>query len=195
MKRYMDDWLERVYYARDAVGNQAMTKLSKYLLDRPPDPKVKLEGATADSGAIEIVGWSPARPTWKAGEKVELEVFFHAVHRPSGDFQLQIEARRPGGAPVKTPFRAAAGGLLPTSRWRDGEHIADDFKLRIPDGWASPAGGTITLGLRLASGAGKAPVPVSGKLVEGSKDLLLLGTVTLEPGAAAPKPPPRAPQK
>ena len=195
MKRYMDDWLERVYYARDAVGNQAMTKLSKYLLDRPPDPKVKLEGATADGGAIEVVGWSPARPAWKAGEKIELDVFFHAVHRPSGDFQLQIEASRPGVAPVKTPYRAAASGLLPTSRWRDGEHIADDFKLRIPDAWASPTGGTVTLGLRLASGAGKSPVPVTGKLVEGSKDLLLLGTVALEPGAAAPKPPPKPPKK
>jgi arylsulfatase A-like enzyme len=201
MKRYMDDWLERVYYSRDATSNQAMTKLSKHLLDRPPTPQHRIEGASADGGTIEVVGWGTPRPSWKAGEKIELDVFFHAARRPSGDFMLQIEASRPGASPAKTPFRAAAGGLLPTSRWRDGEHIADDFKLRIPDSWADPAGATITLGLRLATSADRKSIPVSGKTVPGEHDLLLLGTLPLEPGVVAPAPPkppkpsPKAPKK
>src|SRR5688500_7160434 len=104
-----------------------MGKLSKVLLDRPPEPKVRLDGASLDGGSIAVVGWDAARPSWKPGEKAELTVYFRAARRPSGDFLLQIEAWRPGAAaakatglsvPVRTPMRGTGGGLLPTSRWR-----------------------------------------------------------------------------
>src|SRR5690606_17427876 len=54
-KRLLDDWLERVFYQRDPVANQAIRKLGDVLLDGPPNPERPAEG-TLDDGAIEIIG-------------------------------------------------------------------------------------------------------------------------------------------
>ncbi|HEU5059859.1 MAG TPA: sulfatase, partial [Kofleriaceae bacterium] len=158
MKRYLDDWLERVYYARDPAANQAMNKLGEYLLDRPPSPAHRTSGVGFDDGAIEVLGFDLPGEAARAGDKVEVSVYFRAARRPSGDFQLQLVAYPPAAAaaepPARSPARMAGGGLLPTSRWRDGEHLRERLKLRIPDDWPAGSG---QLGLRLTRAGGKGP--------------------------------------
>jgi len=154
MKGYLDDWLERVYYSRDPKANQAMEKLGEYLLERPPDPNVKTSGVTFDDGAIEVLGFDLPAGGARAGDKLEVPVYFRAVRRPSADFQMQLVAWPTGGAalpPARSASKMAGGGLLPTSRWRDGELIRERIKLRIPDGW--PAG-QVQIGLRLGASGG-----------------------------------------
>jgi arylsulfatase A-like enzyme len=197
MKRYLDDWLERVYFARDPDTNQAMAKIADYLLTAPPDPKVRLDGASLDAGAIEVLGFEGDKESYRPGEKAELSVYFHAVRRPSGDMQFQIEAWR-AGADVKKPsakssMKATAGGLLPTSRWRDGEFVRDRIKLRLPEAWGDPPGGVVTVGLRVQTARGKKPVAHRGPSREGAPDVLVLGEITLDPPAPKSAVPPGKP--
>ncbi len=127
---------------------------------------------------------------------MEVAVYFRAARRPQADLLFQVEAWRktgPAGATnvSKSGMRATAGGLLPTSRWREGEYIRDRVKVRLPDSWADPAGGPIVLGLRAQTASGRKPVPHQGPSRQGDPDVLVLGEVRLDPGrAAAPPPPP-----
>ncbi|HKE17340.1 MAG TPA: sulfatase-like hydrolase/transferase [Kofleriaceae bacterium] len=193
MKHYLDDWLERVYYSRDATSNQAMTKVADNLLTAEPRPRVRVEGASLDDGAIEVVGFDPGKPAARPGDKAEFAVYFHAARRPSADFLFQVEAWRqagPPGAPTaKSGMHATGGGLLPSSRWRDGEFIRDRFKVRLPD-LADPTGGPIMLGLRVQTAAGHKPVAVVGASRPGDGQLLVLGQVPAEAAGAAPAPAP-----
>ena len=178
MKGYLDDWLERVYYARDPAANQAMNKLAEYLLDKAPSPAHRTTGVGFDDGAIDVLGFDVGGEGARAGDKVEVSLYFRATRRPSGDFQMQLVAFPPAPAAAEPPARSAAkmagGGLLPTSRWRDGEHVRERIKLRIPDGW--PAGGA-QLGLRLTRAAGKSPPSHSGPTHPKEVDVVLLGSL------------------
>jgi len=181
MKRYLDDWLERVYYARDPAANQAMNKLGEYLLDKPPAPQHPTAGVGFDDGSIELIGFDLPEAGARAGEKLEVSLYFRASRRPSADFQMQIVAWPPGAGagaaapppPTRSPSKMAGGGLLPTSRWRDGELIRERIKLRIPDGW--PAG-QMQLGLKLSHQGGKSPTH-SGASHPKEADVALLGSV------------------
>jgi len=215
MRRYLDDWLERVYYARDPVANQAMTKIADVLLAAPPQPKVPVAGASLDDGAIRVIGFEGDKPSYAPGDRAEIAVYFQAVRRPSGHFLFQLEAWRKeadpprdkdapaprgkdaaprGPSAAKSGFKATAGGLLPTSRWRDGEYIRDRIKLRIPEAWAASSGGSVVLGLRTETATGRKPVPPRGNSPSGDPGLLILGELRLDlppPG----KPAPTAPKK
>jgi choline-sulfatase len=176
MKGYLDDWLERVYYARDPAANQAMEKLGEYLLDRPPEPAVDTSGVTFDGGAIEVLGFDPPASGARVGDKVEVAVYFRAVRRPSADFQMQLVAWPAGdAAAIRSPSKMSGGGLLPTSRWRDGELIRERMKLRIPDKW--PAG-PAELGLRLSAQGGKSPSH-TGPTHPKEPEVVLLGSASL----------------
>jgi hypothetical protein len=146
MKGYLDDWLERVYYARDPASNQAMSKIADHLLTAPPSPQHRASDASIDGGTIQVVGFDSDKPSYRPGEKAAIAVYYRAARRPSGDFVFQLEGWRkdapPGSAAARTGMQTIAGGLLPTSRWRDGEHIRDRFKLKVPESWADPAGAT-----------------------------------------------------
>jgi arylsulfatase A-like enzyme len=178
MKHYLDDWLERVYYARDPAANQAMNKLSEYLLEEAPSPAHRPTGVGFDDGAIELIGFDLPGEAARASDKVEVSLYFRATRRPSADFQMQLVAWPPGGAepPARSASKMASGGLLPTSRWRDGENVRERIKLRIPDGW--PAG-EMQIGLRLSQQAGKPAPSHTGPTHPKEKDVVLLGTVPL----------------
>jgi hypothetical protein len=188
LKGYLDDWLERVYYARDPEANQTMAKLKDVLLDAVPRPRRPIDGSF-DDGAIEVIGvdvTEVARP----GEKLDVVVYLRAERRPSADFLFQVEARPadPATAPRATSslLRATAQGALPTSRWRDGEFIRDRFQVRIPNSWA---GGTIVLGLRMADRQRKA-APIGGAQVSGAPELLELTRVEVAQVPVQPVSPP-----
>jgi arylsulfatase A-like enzyme len=193
MKGYLDDWLERVYFARDAGSNQAMARMSEHILSAPPTPVTGVN-ASLDGGAIQVLGFDGDRPSYRPGDKAELTVYFRAARRPSGDFLFQLEAWRKGAGPgstratvVRSAMRATAGGLLPSSRWRDSEFIRDRIKLRFPETWRDPPGGQIVLALRAQTAIDRKPVPIKGPGRDGDPERLILGELRLEPPAAPAK--------
>lgn len=169
MKGYMDDWLERVYYARDQISNQAVAKLGDHLLEQAPTPGHPVQGVSFDDGRIEVLGFDADKDSYRPGDKMQVAVYFRVNERPSDDFVLQLEAWQPAAAPAKpgerrAPMRPArskrrltADGVLPTSRWRAGEYIRDRFTIPIPTSWRT--GDTLHLGLSMAIFRGKGIFP------------------------------------
>ena len=200
MKGYMDDWLERVYYARDPVSNQAAAKLQDYFLDQVPTPRAPVEGMTFDGGRIEVLGFDADKDVYASGDTMQVAVYFRVNERPSNDFLLQLDAWLPaeetGGKPsrsARSKRRLTANGVLPTSRWRAGEILRDRFTLGLPRSWRE--GSRIRLGLSMLENRG-GPIEPTGPHKAGVPHIARLGEVLYKPaapaeatdaGAAAPK--------
>lgn len=118
----LDDWLERVYYARDARSNQVMTKLDGVLLKERPEPAFPLRGTSLDQGRVEVLGFDVQSPS-------KVSVYVHVVARPSAGWQLELEAVGPSGASTRKPPVIA---IFRPSRWRAGELVRSDFELALP---------------------------------------------------------------
>lgn len=192
MKGYLSEWLERVYYTRDPASNQAMAKLQDYLVREPPRAATPVAGVSFDDGRIEVLGLETDQERYAPGEDVKLALYFRATTRPSGDFKLQVESW-PADEPSATPratskLRLTAKGLLPTSRWRDGEHIRDRFRIRVPRSWFRGDVRRLRIGLRMTDAASGEPLSPTGPTRPGDPLLADLGVVELEAGAEPPTP-------
>ncbi|HTM21171.1 MAG TPA: sulfatase-like hydrolase/transferase [Kofleriaceae bacterium] len=194
MKGYLDDWMERVFYSRDAESNQAAKALEDVLLTAPPRPAHPTEDVSFDDGRIVVLGWDADRDRYAPGDKLNLALYLEAGQRPSGAFKLQIEAwlegaAAPGPGPrpeAKSQLRITAKGMFPTSRWRDGEFVRDRFSISLPRTWKE--GDRIRFGLRMAAPDGK-PVPFKGTARKESPDLAVIGEVGYTPPAGGSSPP------
>ncbi len=189
MKGYLDDWMERVFYSRDAASNQAAKQLDDVLLSSPPKPRHPLDGLSFDDGRIKVLGWDTDKETYTGGDKIPIVVYFQTVQRPSGPFKLQVETWL-DGAPRTVPegksqLRFTAKGLFPTSRWRDGEFLRDRFSISVPRAWKDA--GTIKVGLRMADPSGK-PVPFKGAARPDVPDLAVMGELGLQGSSTPPTP-------
>lgn len=122
LRRRLDDWLERVYYARDVRSNQVMAKLDGVLLKERPKPAFPLRGVRLDQGRVEVLGFDVQPPA-------KVSVYVHVVARPSAGWQLELEAVGPGGASARKPPLTT---IFPPSRWRVGELVRSDFDLALP---------------------------------------------------------------
>jgi arylsulfatase A-like enzyme len=188
MKRYLEDWLDRVFFSRDVKTNQAAQKRAWHIVTGKPSPQVTLVAPVMfDSGALELFGYDLNTDSIEAGKKLAVKPYFRVKRVPSGDFKLQAEAWQPSeGAAKVRPARGSASftaeGMLPTSRWREGEIVRDSLKVRIPANWT---GESFFIGVRMLGKSGAA-VPVSGATRPGDDKVGVVGTVGLRP---APKPP------
>lgn len=213
MKEYLDSWLERVYYARDPVMNQAAGKLESYIVRTPPNPQVTTRGIAFDDGHIQVLGFDSKNKTapYKPGDKAEISVYMNVVERPSNDFRLQLQiwpmdetGERVVVKPpwTKSGLRTTARGLFPSSRWRDGEIIKDTFRVTIPKGWDQ--GIRLGVGLRVTMNDKRTKLLITGQKTKGDKFLVVLGDVPFQattasqppstPGALPPGPRGRAPK-
>lgn len=192
MKGYLDDWLERVYFARDRETNQAAAKLDDVLLSRPPSPQVPVHGVSFDEGSIEVLGYDVGEQSFEAGDTVPLALYFKVKERPSRPFRLQVEVWpedpevTPAGA--RSLLRFTANGMFPTHRWRPGEFVRDRFGPKLPAGWREA--GTLVIGLRMTDDQRKPVVP-TGETRPDDPNVAILGRIQLE--ASDPKAPKRAP--
>ncbi|HUH02158.1 MAG TPA: sulfatase-like hydrolase/transferase [Kofleriaceae bacterium] len=193
MKRYLDDWLERVYYSRDLETNQAASQLSDSLLTEVPKPKQRVSGVTFDDGRIEVLGIDIAESSYGPGDRIPITVYFHVKERPERDLKLQVEGWLegvPGGAGARSQLRFTSQGLFPTSRWRDGEYIRDRFAITVPPSWRG--GDRITIGLRMADRSDARLTP-TGRLRDGDRELAIIGGVGFRERPAPAPPAPNRP--
>ncbi len=160
MKRILEDWLERVFFARDAASNQQIGKqFSKALLPEKPAPRNPVNNVRFDDGRIEVIGYDTDRDAYSPGDTARVSVYMYIDgERPSANYEMQMEGWIP---PTSVPDEAAArtanantggdatliqqplrvarsrrrltlGGVFSSIRWRPGEYVVDNFLIRLP---------------------------------------------------------------
>lgn len=138
MKAALDDWLERVYYARDFEANQVTQgQLANVLLARAPTPE-HTTSAAFDGGAIELVGYDREAAPIRAGQAIDVIAYFHVTRPPSGDFPAALELWSEDKAVAHGQAVVAGGGVFPTSRWRQGDFVRLELRLQVPANRSGP---------------------------------------------------------
>jgi arylsulfatase A-like enzyme len=198
MRGYLNEWLERVVYSRDAESNQAIAKLKDHLVGKRPAAAKEVKSVALEGGkvAVDSLELSVANPA--PSGVVEVSVYFRAKTKTEIDYKFQVEAWLEEGPNksrlAKSRLRTTGGGMFPSSRWHPGELIRDRFKITLPATWKSePDGRKVVFGLRARASGKEKPVH-TGPMKEGSSDLLILGETTLSNPTPTPAPTP-APTK
>ena len=195
MRGYLNEWLERVYYSRDAESNQAMAKLQDHMVRELPGNARKVEGVEVD-GTIRVEGIELIKNSYKPGDQVPVTVYLRALDTPKDDMKLQIEAWLEGPGTIsrsaKSKLRFTADGLFPTSRWHKGELVRDRFKITLPPSWAAAQGSVVKVGIRFRERKNK-KLELTGSARPGYPDLVEIGSLSLVPKKEAEPPAPPLP--
>ncbi|MBT8494767.1 MAG: sulfatase-like hydrolase/transferase, partial [Deltaproteobacteria bacterium] len=179
MKAALEDWLERVYYARDFEANQVTRgQLAGVLLDEAPKVEHQVS-ASFDDQRIRVLGYD-APDKAKAGKNLEVVVYFQVARPPSGRFKLTVNLWDGDQFVARGRVVTPAGGVFPTSRWRAGDRIRVPLTVRVP----RQIGDQISLAVRLAG----TRVDGQGAAIGKSGDGVILGTLAIEGGALPPTP-------
>jgi hypothetical protein len=174
MKRLLDEWLDRVFFNRDAT-NEAHALRSRILVKGKPMPRMPV---AAEFGALEALGWDGPAGELKAGQTFTVSVYLRARSQPPGNYRFEVEAQVGTTPPIRNEV-IPANGLYPTSHWRTDETIRLTFSFKVPDGWPP---GPVSLRLRALDERRK-PLPVTGPAADGG-NRVLLGEVPLVVAAA-----------
>lgn len=199
MRGYLDEWLDRVYYARDAAS-QAQQVRSQWLLAAKPAPKNPSDAVYGD--AIRVLGWELVKPQYKLGDTVQVVVYYESVKPTATSYQLELElfgepAAAAPGAPATPPpapvrqAKAPGDGTMPTNRWRPGDYWKETFTVKVPATWRV---GAVKARVRLLDEK-RAPAAVTGAQAGADGKHVLLGVVPMDltPPPAPPAPPAPAP--
>lgn len=178
LQEALQNWMDRVLYARDANFNQAFRQLSDVMSTEAPP--IATTGVTIADGAIEVAGIGPAQgKPFLPGAATDVHVYFHVKQPTPQNLRFQLVlwpgsgATTPPPEAIRTALRATADGTFPTTRWKAGDQIRDRFGITIPPGWQGP----VTVGLIVVESTHPAEQPVQ-----------VLGVMALSSGGS-PAPP------
>src|SRR5262249_31463079 len=143
MKSALDQWLERVVYARDPEFNQQNERIKDVLLTAPPQVPVPTTGQTLDGGHIEILGIrAGANAKVAPGAHLDLPVFFKVHERTQLAYRFLLaiwpvgpEWKPTDPAPAtmqRSNLRVTAEGFFASDRWRENEYVRERFGMSIP---------------------------------------------------------------
>ncbi|MDY0004311.1 MAG: sulfatase-like hydrolase/transferase [Polyangia bacterium] len=187
MRGYLSDWMERVFYADDIRTNQAAALRKWHRMPGPPRPRSRAKLTFAD-GALEVLGFDlqPAEP--RAGDEVEVTIYFGVRRQPSDHLSFRLSAW-PGvgdggrrGAVAYSPTMPTAHGLFPTTRWKAGDFMRDRFKVRLRREWSASQ---VSFGLEVF-GRTRPRYTFDGQTRGGQGNVGELGQAPLRPPSAAP---------
>jgi hypothetical protein len=143
-KAALDQWLERVLFARDGAHSQAAMRTAELILPAAPTPQLATPGTTLDGGNLELLGasFTPGSKPPKPGAEAKIDLYFRVVAPPSPALRFGLElaptwstwqAPAPfGGKPAKVGARVTLDGLFPSERWRVGEFVREQFAVKLP---------------------------------------------------------------
>jgi len=119
----------------DRIGDQVQLGLF-YVApgeDDPRRPQVPLRARLGD--AIQLLGYS-ILPTSDPLAVLRVQLHWQAEGRPDGDYTAFVQLLDSRGQWVAGQDAQPLGGQYPTSRWQNGEIVADAFDLALPAGLA-----------------------------------------------------------
>jgi arylsulfatase A-like enzyme len=192
MKAVLDEWIDRVFYSREA-GRQAQEVRKQALLPGRPTPQAAAD--VTGGGAVRVIGYDVAPPK-QPTDPWSVTLYFECVGETPTSYRLEAslvgvpppsDRPPPPGGMVARVDRSPLDGMFPTSRWKKGEFIKETYALRAPPHWQAAR---IDIGFRLLDER-RQPVPLTGSGVLPDGTGAILGAL---PGAPAPQPAPLAPQ-
>ena len=190
VKRVLEQWMDRVLYARDPLFNQAFRQIADVIVQpgAPAAPAVTTPGhsfATIDILGIGPAAGKPLRP----GAKTDVHVYFR-VRAPAANHRFQLvvwpsELGAPLASPVpanaaRSTLRATADGAYPTERWKAGDTIRERFTITLPADWTAPGLG---VGLFVVDANGTRVTP-AGTTPANEPQMFALGVLPL--GSSTP---------
>jgi hypothetical protein len=192
MQQTLQNWMDRVMYARDPNFNQAYRYLADVIAKE--QPPVATTGQTIADGAIEVsgIGRAPEKPFLPA-TTTDVHVYFTAKTATAKNlkFQLVLWPKTseltdpvPGNA-SRSGLRATADGVFPTTQWKPGDRIRERFTVTIPGTWQ----GDTVVGLVVQEAGSSDRDKATGPAPNNDPTIAILGVLPL-PAGGSPTPPP-----
>ena len=110
-------------------------------------PPVSVKSGATFEGKVEVVGASLEPGRAVPGEPVRVTMFFRVLAPLSEDYLVFVHVEDAAGRGERMNVdHKPAGGLYPTSQWRVGETVKDEFTFTLPTGGATPASVNLLFG-------------------------------------------------
>lgn len=182
MKQALENWMDRVMFARDPKFNQAYRQIADVMLAATPRPEVPTDGQTVDGIAVLGIGVA-AGGRLVPGAKVDVHVYFHVERPTATPYRFQLAAwpvADPAPASIyRTALRATGDGAFASDHWKAGDYIRERFTVIVPHDWR---GDGVAIGLVIADPSGARRKP-TGAALDSDPFTAVLGTLPLDAGA------------
>ncbi len=87
---------------------------------------------------VAILGYEVDRAEAKAGEEIEVTIYWKALKPMDEDYSVFVQLLRRDGCKIAQLDTYPGMGLYPTSRWREGQVVKDSYALRVPQAISMP---------------------------------------------------------
>jgi hypothetical protein len=102
---------------------------------KPPAPLLEVRNGANLGGKVEIVGAQVAPGRINPGESAKVTVFFKVLDSMTADYMIFVHVEDAEGRVDRiNADHAPMGGQRPTSTWKVGELLRDEFSVYVPPG-------------------------------------------------------------
>lgn len=118
-----------------ALGTEVVIGKLSVAKDRRPYAAQDLEieqRLSADLNELRLLGFVPPRSSLKAGELLQIGLYWRALAKPSRDYDIVVQLRDSQGRVKVETTAQPANGNLPTNQWQLGEVLLDWHELTVP---------------------------------------------------------------
>jgi hypothetical protein len=110
-------------------------------------PPLALKNGALLGGKVELAAATVQPGRVVPGEPARVSVFFKVIEPLSEDYIIFVHVEDPDGRMERMNVdHKPSGGIYPTTQWKAGETVKDEFTLYVPSG-ASPRAINIWMGL------------------------------------------------
>jgi hypothetical protein len=151
------------------------------LLVRPAPPDLSAahqEIKASLAGVVTLLGYELANAKVRAGDAFRLTLYWQARRNGYSNATVFVQLLGPDGQLWAQQDNPPWGGWYPTSIWREGEIIRDDYVLRLRPG-APPGTYTLIAGMYLPESMER--LPILGENGQVRDDKILLASIEVQP--------------
>jgi hypothetical protein len=132
-------------------------------------------------GLVALRGYRFAPETVRAGEPLDIDLYWEVTGRPPGDFLLFVHLRNEIGMVAQRDTHPGLGHF-PSRLWQPGDRFVESIRLYVPETAYTPAAATLSVGFYAADEGYR--LGITGPDGSGLGDALPLGTVQIAPAEA-----------
>jgi hypothetical protein len=111
------------------------TEIERRIATVPQVPPLSIRSGANLGGKVEITGASVQPGRVVPGEPARITVFFKVLQPIPEDYMVFVHVEDPDGRVERMNLdHKPANGLYPTTQWKPGETVKDEFVLFLPQG-------------------------------------------------------------